>query len=581
MSTRRFLVISVLLFSLLTGVMTYPQVLHLRDSVHDEGDPLLNAWTLAWVAHQLPRAPARMFDANIFYPERRTLAFSETLLLPAVAMAPLGWAGAGPVLVYNIVLLSGFVLSGVGAALLVRTLTGWIGPALVAGIVFAFLPFRIDHYAHVQLQQTQCLPFALWAFHRLLERRRVSDGAVFGAFTAGQLLSCAYYGLLMIPYLAVVCAALLAGEARGAVGAVGAVHRARDGRVAVAIAVAIAIVLVAAVPIGMAYLGARHVVGERGREEVSNGSATFFDYLGPARENALYGNALAHFARQERRLFPGFIAVLLASVGLWPRGNTTTNAQPDDDAHTAEHEAVNRRNAARFAYVLGLLIAFDISLGYNGFTYPVLYEYFVPFRALRIPARNGIIVGLSLAVLAGYGAARLAAIPRSIAARRLVLAATGASITVEYASRPIPLMAMPLAPPAAYGVVLRDKGDSPTAAILELPLSSKDDPTYMYFSTFHWQHLVNGYSGFFPPSYVFLANALENGPDNAAVHAIKSHGTRYLLVHGERMRRGEYDALLEKLNARPELTLIAKTAAVPENEHGEISVYRISYVENK
>jgi hypothetical protein len=47
------------------------------------------------------------------------------------------------------------------------------------------------------------------------------------------------------------------------------------------------------------------------------------------------------------------------------------------------------------------------------------------------------------------------------------------------------------------------------------------------------------------------------------------------------MRRGEYDALLEKLNARPELTLISKTAAVPENEHGEISVYRISYVENR
>ena len=155
MSTRRFLVTAFLLYLSLTCLMTYPQVLHLRDGVHDDGDPLLNAWTLAWVAHQLPRAPARLFDANTFYPERRTLAFSETLLLPAVVMAPLRWLGVGPLLVYNIVLLSGFIVSGVGVALLVRMLTGWIGPALVAGIVFAFLPFRIDHYAHMQLQQTQ------------------------------------------------------------------------------------------------------------------------------------------------------------------------------------------------------------------------------------------------------------------------------------------------------------------------------------------------------------------------------------------------------------------------------------------
>src|SRR3982074_1308908 len=103
-----------LLLTALTAVMTYPQVRRLRDTVHDDGDPLLNAWALAWVAHQLPRAPARLFDANIFYPERRTLAYSETLLVPATIVAPLHWLGAGPLLVYNIVFLSGFVVSGVG-----------------------------------------------------------------------------------------------------------------------------------------------------------------------------------------------------------------------------------------------------------------------------------------------------------------------------------------------------------------------------------------------------------------------------------------------------------------------------------
>jgi len=538
-STRRFLVTAFLLYLSLTCLMTYPQVLHLRDGVHDDGDPLLNAWTLAWVAHQLPRAPARLFDANTFYPERRTLAFSETLLLPAVVMAPLRWLGVGPLLVYNIVLLSGFIVSGVGVALLVRMLTGWIGPALVAGIVFAFLPFRIDHYAHMQLQQTQCLPFALWAFHRLLARGRVRDGAAFGVFSAGQLLSCVYYGLLMIPYLAVVSATLLIGHARGAA------QRTRDGHIAVAIVVAIAIVLVAAVPVGMAYLGARKVVGERGRDEVVNGSATPLDYLGPPPENALYGKALGHFAEQERRLFPGFVAVALAVVGLWPRSGSgrTDRSGTTETSRTADNPATDA--AAKIAYALGLLIAFDISLGYHGLTYPWLYEYFVPFRALRIPARNGIIVGLSLAVLAGYGVAHLAAMVRSPAARRIVVTAIGALIVAEYA------------------------------------LSSKDDPTYMYFSTFHWQHLVNGYSGFFPPAYVFLANAVDSIPDNASIHAIKSHGARYLLLHGERLILPRYNELVAQLDARPELTVLSRTPVVRNGERSEISVYRISYVEKR
>ena len=177
MSTIRFLLLTTLLFTALTAVMTYPQVLHMRDAVHDDGDPLLNAWTLAWVAHQLPRAPGHLFDANIFYPERGTLAFSETLLAPAVVAAPLRWVGAGPILVHNVVLLSGFVLSGVGMALLARTLTGCTSASVLAGLVFAFLPYRIGHYAHLQLQQTECLPLVFWSFHRLLRTGRFRDGA--------------------------------------------------------------------------------------------------------------------------------------------------------------------------------------------------------------------------------------------------------------------------------------------------------------------------------------------------------------------------------------------------------------------
>ena len=61
------------LFLALTAVMTWPQLAS-PYAVGDTGDPLFSIWRLSWVAHQLPRDPLRLFDANIFYPELRTLA---------------------------------------------------------------------------------------------------------------------------------------------------------------------------------------------------------------------------------------------------------------------------------------------------------------------------------------------------------------------------------------------------------------------------------------------------------------------------------------------------------------------------
>ncbi|MCU1383943.1 MAG: hypothetical protein JWL71_2640, partial [Acidobacteria bacterium] len=130
--TASFLALTLVLFVALTAVMTYPQVFRMSDGVHDPGDPLMVTWVLSWVAHQLPIAPAHIFDANIFYPERNTLAYSETLLVPGLFAAPLYWLGVAPILIYNLVFLSGFALSGVGVALLVRRLTGNDGAAVVA-----------------------------------------------------------------------------------------------------------------------------------------------------------------------------------------------------------------------------------------------------------------------------------------------------------------------------------------------------------------------------------------------------------------------------------------------------------------
>jgi hypothetical protein len=73
---------------LLTAALTWPQVLQ-PTAVLEHRDSWFNLWRLAWIAHQLPRDPAHLFDANIFFPERNTLAYSDPVILQGLLGAPL------------------------------------------------------------------------------------------------------------------------------------------------------------------------------------------------------------------------------------------------------------------------------------------------------------------------------------------------------------------------------------------------------------------------------------------------------------------------------------------------------------
>jgi hypothetical protein len=551
-STRlKVLAWTFVLLVVLTAIMTWPQVRQMT-SVPDEGDPLLNTWALSWVAHQLPIAPARLFHANIFYPERYTLLYSESLIAPALTVAPLSWLGVPPVVVYNVAFLLALVFSGVGVALLVLELTGTAAAAVVSGIVFAFMPFRMDHYSHMQLQQTQWIPMALWALHRVMDSGRTKHAVLLGAFAALQLLSCVYFGLFLFPYLATVALVLFFARAR--VAAQGPdvafiVNRRFAASRLVAACVAAAVFLALAGPLGLAYVRASQVVGERSPDEAIAGSATPANYLGAPRNSTLYKNWLGSFGEEEKHLFPGFVVVALAIAGLR-----------------------RRPPAAQVAYVLALLVAFDLSLGFNGLTFEPLFRLVGPFRGLRVPARMGLFVGLSLSVLAGYGVARLGSRIQSAGLRRAIVATACALILLESRSDTLTLQAIPSSPPEIYADLVKDIGDSPPAAIVEFPQASSM-PTYMYYSTFHWQNLLNGYSGFFPPSYIDLVYRLESFPDVDSLDALRRRGTRYVVVHQQLMPPDRWERIVTGAERTPDLSLVTTRTWRDK----EIRLYRVVY----
>ncbi len=75
-------------------------------------DTRLFLWTLGWDVHAFSTAPLDIFDANIFHPEPRTLAYSEHQIGSALFAAPLVWGTGNLVLAMNAVLLLSCFLSG-------------------------------------------------------------------------------------------------------------------------------------------------------------------------------------------------------------------------------------------------------------------------------------------------------------------------------------------------------------------------------------------------------------------------------------------------------------------------------------
>jgi hypothetical protein len=229
----------------------------------------------------------------------------------------------------------------------------------------------------------------------------------------------------------------------------------------------------------------------------------------------------------ERQVFPGFLIVVLALAAFWPP-----------------------LSSVRVAYLLGLAFAFDVSLGSNGLIHPYLYEWFLPFRGLRVPARFAMLVGLSLSVLAGFGTERLAGFLQQ---RRWRIALVVVLCGVILAEPRPALNAMPL--PRVPPVYSWFSG-RPTATIVEVPVWLPTGARYLYYSTSHWQRMVNGFSGAIPASYRSFHTAMRKFPDESALSVLRSNGVSHAVIHEEIYGTADYRNMIERIERSPSLVLV-------------------------
>jgi hypothetical protein len=198
-------------------------------------------------------------------------------------------------------------------------------------------------------------------------------------------------------------------------------------------------------------------------------------------------------------------------------------------------------------YVVTLAIAFDMSFGLKGYTFSFLYQHVPAFDGLRAPARAAIFVIFCLAILAAYGQTALEKAVRQ-PIRWVLAVAIPAVLLLEYWVAPLPLIAYPSAPPPLYVWLAKQ----PTGIVAEFPMPQPNrlpgnEPRFEFMSIHHWMPLMNGYSGYYPASYLNRLERLSAMPNESALESLVRDDARYVIVHIALYRPGGANEVLVAL----------------------------------
>ncbi|MCE5249561.1 glycosyltransferase family 39 protein [bacterium] len=387
----------------------------------------------------------------------------------------------------NFAILFNIIVSGLGAFFLVRHITKSPVAGFIGGIIYAFCPnMMVRSYTTFDSTQVQWIPFYTLFLLRFIEDRTWKNALLAGVFLLFNILFSMPYYLVYLPVHTIV---ILAGYALWHVygnrrGFGGFVHDiltpdALKAWVKAGIVLAVLVVL-----FGFYY---KVVIGgqatmeqvQRTKAQLAELSLKPSDYLVPHPRSALFkGNFKETYwdavERPEKNsdsnvAYVGYIALALAVLGL------IKGARP-----------------VSWIFLAAAAVAFWSTMGPNSPS-GLIHALYAPF-ARRILIYK-VFVQLSVAVLAGMGAAYLFRQMKTVSAEGILLGILTVTMLLEYAIVP-PALSVDLSHnPAVYERIRDLPGD---AKIIEVPLRRNNGNLYqgyLYYQTVHGKSLFNPYFG--------------------------------------------------------------------------------------
>jgi len=599
--------------------MTWPLAAQWATAIPGDGfDGWQNYWNLWWVKIALVDQLQNPFQTDLlYYPTGVDLYFHTLNPFNGIITLPVQ-LNLGLIQAYNSVVLLSWVLAGFGTYLLLLWLLQSVPSpitrhlsAFISGVIFTFAPFHMAHLlGHMQVMSLQWIPFYLLYLLRSIREQRLGKAWLRSAVCAGFFLTltglCDWYFVL---YLFFFTGLVLIWELFSRKGTV---IRQLSTAAPAATAGAVMLILLSPLLVPMVRAARQFSFMVRPTSDLYILSASAMDFLVPNRLHTLFrpesfswlGNQISPVS--ERTISIGYTALGLAMIALW--------GWPRREKHSPWYKK-NNWNRPGFWFVSALFF-FMLALGPTwhwaniteamipeiGAT-PATWTPFgllnatIPFmRISRSVSRYALMVQLSIAVLAGMGAAhllqrfdgRLSGHQFRAATLLPVFMSTTlflAMILFESWVAPFPMS--PPDTPAVYAqlsdlVPELSKDD----AVLNLPMNY-DRPGYLLYQTVHQQPVTVAYISRDDPRTLtervpLLQHFRHLGPDIIAVDpavvgltVLQDLGVAVVVADRYKMPGGSERAYTEALMA----ALFA--GQEPRYEDERITVHDVSPVEQR
>jgi hypothetical protein len=523
-------------FIAMTIVMTWPLVTKMSSHLMGQiGDNIYFVWLIDWFKRaifELHISP--FFVPYLNYPEGWNLAYTEIAPIQVVMAIPFALIG-GATFGYNAVLMLTFILSGFGMYLWINKLTSNKGAGLIAGTIYAFVPYHMAHalIGHFHIMGVQWFPFFFMSLSAILtdKEKNWKSAVSAGLFLGFIALTSIYYTYMTLLTITVMIVVYLIFIDRRQF-----INRKFWQNLVIFGISAAPLLYLGAIP--FINLSSQGVMSDFSMDYSMQFSASLTDFLLPSTDHFLLGGWIgSHFDRSqwiEATLYLGVINTVLGLIAIF-----------------AKNQNINRK--VLWLCMAGGLVTLILALGLNlhwlnqpvNLTVPsflqsiinrdtiparlpgyYLYQYLPFYAKMRVWMRFGIFVLLFLSSLAGLGGAwLLGRIKKEWRSAFTLLLIT--LIVFEFYPGPLSTFSAVRGRAVDYWLA-KQPGEG---ALAQFPFELEPVQDYIYYQGIHGKPFLGGFfNAFPPPQYLQIRNIMTEFPDKASIALLKDLGVQYVLI---------------------------------------------------